>query len=44
MTEPDNFNRMKPGNVLDKYLELEKLYLNSSPQKEVKRKKRTKRR
>jgi serine/threonine protein kinase len=44
MTEPDNFNRMKPGNVLDKYLELEKLYLNSSSQKEVKRKKRTKRR
>ena len=43
MTEPDNFNRMKPDNVYDKYLELEKLYLKSAPQKEVKQKKRTKR-
>ena len=43
MTEPDNFNRMKPDNVYDKYLELEKLYLKSGPQKEVKQKKRTKR-
>ena len=32
-----------PDNVYDKYLELEKLYLKSDPQKEVKQKKRTKR-
>jgi len=42
MTEPDNFNRMKPMNLFDKYLELEKLYLPSSL-KEGRNKKRTKR-
>ena len=46
MTEPDNFNRMKPDNVYDKYLELEKLYLkkkDTNMPKKVCRKRKNKR-
>ena len=39
MTEPDHLNRMKPKDVYDKYIELEKLYLS----KKKTTKKRTKR-
>ena len=48
MTEPDNYNRMKPNNIFDKYIELEKLYItknnkNDKNDKNDKRTKRTKR-
>jgi serine/threonine protein kinase len=43
MTEPNHYDRIKPSNVYNKYLELEKLYLTSSPKKERGNKKRTKR-
>ena len=48
MTEPDNFNRIKPNTCLQKYNELEKLYLSKDVSKNVrkvaKRTRRTKRR
>ena len=37
MTEPDNFNRMKPDSCLQKYNELEKLYLSTNVDKPKKR-------
>ena len=40
MTEPDNFNRMKPDSCLQKYNELEKLYLSKNTDKPKKRTKR----
>lgn len=40
MTEPDNFNRMKPDSCLEKYNELEKLYLSKNTDKPKKRTKR----
>jgi len=48
MTEPDNFNRIKPNTCLEKYNELDKLYLSKDVSKNVckvaKRTRRTKRR
>jgi len=39
MTEPDNYDRMKPNDAYDKYCELEKLYLNKKDTKKRTRRK-----
>ena len=47
MTEPDNFNRIKPDTCLQKYNELDKLYLSKNvgkPEKRTRQTRRTKRR
>ena len=47
MTEPDNYNRLKPDTCLQKYNELDKLYLSKNvgkPEKRTRQTKRTKRR